>query len=293
MEAIVKSSRRKKQFYIVAGVIISFIWIALFLIGLLVDSDYYRVAINYDFYDLKDIIVTFLSFTLSNVALLAFFSGLLGGITSRLVSTKGFKISQDELENKGVHHSLIENPFISAIRGIIIFIGLLSIQYATSFTELTAAPKESEPKKEQISKSEKPLVIDSVLIKAPKDSTSIIIPKSSILSVWKNPITDTVEDRSNEFYVHEVLRLKDSLEYTNSVYEKNKIKLQIKSIRRKILPPTDTDFGGISLQSYFKFAIIASLLAFIMGYDPRQFERFMNKLPVSKKDEKNPNEDLK
>lgn len=278
METTVKSSRIKKQVYIIAGVIISFIWIALFLIGLLVDSDYYRVAINYDFYDLKDIVVTFLSFTLSNVALLAFFAGLLGGITSRLVSTKGFKISQEELENKGVHHSLIENPFISAIRGIIIFIGLLSIQYATSFTELTASPSESKPQKEQVSSFDK-TVLDSILKKLPNDSLGTI-QKGHIISVWKTAKID-----SNDIYIERVMRLKDSIIYCKSDFERDKIKLQIKSIRRKILPPADTDFGGISLQSYFKFAIIASLLAFIMGYDPRQFERFMNRLPVSKNEE--------
>ncbi|HOY48127.1 MAG TPA: hypothetical protein PK281_01930 [Flavobacteriales bacterium] len=276
MDLTKTKQRSKKYLYITLGISVSLLWISLFLIGLLVNSDYYRVAINYNFWDWEDVLGTFVSFTLSNVALLAFLSGLLGGITSILINTQGFRINREELLKNGIHHSLIENPAISAIRGIIIFIGLLSIQYATSFTDLSAPKSEAQPAKNQLA-SISPGEVHELIIKIPKDS----INKDEVAKFEKQlaaQLTNHSKD-SNDIFIQEVQQLKFKHSQANSDVDRFKLENDIEITRRKIHPPADTDFGGITLQSYFKFAIIASLLAFIMGYDPSQFNSFLNRLP--------------
>jgi len=254
-----------KYLYIIMGIVISLLWIALFMIGLLVDSDYYRVAINYRFADCKDLLYTFISFTLSNVALLAFLSGLLGGITSRLIYSHGFRMSRDEILSNNVHPSLIENPAISGIRGIIIFIGLLSIQYASSFSDFSQNKSESQPSLNEI---------------ASINQKGEIIRNEEISNGINNNIPFAELGKlTNEFNIIQVKKLKYDLLHAKTDYSKFYIENEIEKYRRKIKPPADTDFGSITLQSYFKFAIIASLLSFIMGYDPRKFNSFLKQLP--------------
>lgn len=276
MDLIKTKQRSKKYLYITLGISISLVWISLFLIGLLVNSDYYRVAINYNFWDWEDVLGTFVSFTLSNVALLAFLSGLLGGITSLLIHTQGFRVHREELLESGIHHSLIENPAISAIRGIIIFIGLLSIQYATSFTDLSAPKSEAQPAKNQLA-AINPNEVHEIIKKIPIDSIKNI-DITKIENQLTAQLTHELKD-SNDVYIQQVQDLKFKYSQAKTDEEQFKIQSNIETIRRKIHPPSDTDFGGITLQSYFKFAIIASLLAFIMGYDPSQFNSFLNRLP--------------
>ena len=59
-------------------------------------------------------------------------------------------------------------------------------------------------------------------------------------------------------------------------------KNKIKSTLKKMKIERKDDLPGISTASYFKFAIIVSLLAFLCGYDPNKFNTFLSNVPFIK-----------
>ena len=114
-ETEIKNSKKKSGLFVASGTIVTLFWIFLLLTGMLVNSSYYRAAISFDYAGLDDWLWALFSFTLSNVAILAFLAGFLGGIISKMKSTEGFTVSEEELKEKGKNKYLYENPFISAV----------------------------------------------------------------------------------------------------------------------------------------------------------------------------------
>lgn len=269
----------KELLFVLLGFIVLLIWILLFVVGLFVDSSYYRIAINYGFYDFKDIVMATLSFTVTNVALLAFLAALLGDICSLIIYSEGFTLTKKELKDKGVSNILYENPFLSAFRGVFLFLAILSIQYVSSFSDMSLlGSKEAENKQMESVKENK---FYTEIIKTIKDTAVISTIQKIIIKEQQ-----TEKKNDNDFLIENVIKYKDSLvilKKQNNVDLKielynNKIKTAIRKMTRE----KKDDLPGISTASYFKFAVIVSLLSFLCGYDPNKFNNFLSNVPFIK-----------
>jgi len=116
-------------------------WIVLFSAGMLIDSSQYRNTLTTDFTWFK-FIMTMLTFTPSNIAILCLVSAFTGGCASLLVITKAQKVlGLDEQPNHNRSNSRIymsENPFSSMLRGILVFFAFLAGVFVTSSNALSA-----------------------------------------------------------------------------------------------------------------------------------------------------------
>ena len=116
-------------------------WIVLFSLGMLIDSSQYRNTLTTDF-TLFKFIMTMLTFTPSNIAILCLVSAFTGGCASLLVITKAQKVlGLDEHESHAKSNSRIymsENPFSSMLRGILVFFAFLAGVFVTSSDALSA-----------------------------------------------------------------------------------------------------------------------------------------------------------
>lgn len=273
--------KRKERLFILLGFLVLLAWILLFVVGMFIDSSYYRIAINYGFFDWKDIVITTLSFTVSNVALLAFLAALLGGICSLIVYSEGFTLSKDELKTKNVSNILYENPFISAFRGVFLFLAILSIQYVSSFSDMSLLGNNDAESQQKESVKENKFYAE--IIKTIKD-TAII---SSIQNIIIKEQQKEAEN-DNEVLIENIIKYKDTLlrleqiEDVESRMKTELIKNNIKGTLKKMKLEKKDDLPGISTASYFKFAIIVSLLAFLCGYDPNKFNTFLSNVPFIK-----------
>lgn len=266
--------------FAVSGIIVAIIWLCLFVAGLLVDSSFYRAAISYGFAGLSDWVLAILTFTFSNVILLAFMSGLLGGITSKMLYTRGFKISRYGFRKTNEYR--VENPFISAFRGMFVFVAILFMQYVSTFSDLGAINKIPQEQDSQMTISYEKLY--STLVENEKDTVIINIMRKEIDEMMAQ--TTTAEPDTS--LINRIIRLKTELrkiKMTNApgerlINQKNDIETSIRTMRRTLKVPPNSDFSGIGLSSfsYFKFAVIVSFLAFAFGYDPSLFADFFSKI---------------
>jgi hypothetical protein len=296
--------------FITGGVIVSALWLTLFVAGLLVDSSYYRAAVNYGFADINDWVWVILTFTISNVVILAFLSGLLGGIVSKFRSTEGFTLDKADLthkiKSKEITRNQIENPFISGFRGIFVFVAILFMQYVSSFSDLGSIGTNSAEIKAGTDANYEQVY--SKMTSLMKDTASL----ADLDSVWKNQISALDKKESDSALVSQIFLMNDSLkslkvfkqgilsEKSNTMnktdssdiqiadYKISTLKNKINSFRRAVKVPANADFSGIGISSfsYFKFAVIVSFLAFIFGYEPSRFSEFMGRILKSDKDKK-------
>ncbi len=279
-------SFRKAKFLVgwftFSGILVSAAWIILFVAGLLVDSSYYRAAISYNFAELSDWIWVIATFTFSNVVILAFFSGLLGGITSKLLYTNGFTITKEDF--KKVQPIQIENPFISAFRGMFVFVAILSMQYVSSFTDFGSIGKSSE--QAQVTTEIKYEKLYSKLSEKIKDTVLLRVLRSGL----NNQMELIEKNETDSSIINQIFLLKNNLrnithdtemvDLQKKEKQKHELETKIKLLRRSVKVPSNSDFSvvGISSFSYFKFAVIVSFLAFIFGYDPSKFTEFLGKI---------------
>lgn len=218
------------------------------------------------------------TFTLSNVALLSFFSGLLGGVISKVSTTEGFRRTYEELKaDKSIAPATYENPFISAFRGVFIFLGILSVQYLSSFSELNAissAPPAPEKKEQSADQTRYADLYVQV-----QDTSA----RKIILGFWKGaPAEKTTATNSDSMAVL-VKKLKDSLVALKEVNTPTtrSLEAQITALRFQIKAPPNSELALMSSASYFKFAVIVSLLSFVCGYDPSRFTSLLNQIPIA------------
>jgi hypothetical protein len=271
-------SNATTNFYVIGGILVTLLWLALFVAGLHINSSYYRTAIMYGFADWQDWLMAICTFTLSNVALLSFYSGLLGGIISKVSATEGFRRSYEELKaDKSVAPATYENPFISAFRGVFIFIGILSVQYLSSFSDLNSIgsnPPAPEKKEQAVDQTRYADLFVRV-----KDSSA----RQVIMDFWKGAPAEKATVNESDSLAVLVKKLKDSLtalEKVNTPMSRN-LEAQIHSARLKIKAPPNSELAVMSSSSYFKFAIIVSLLSFVCGYDPSRFTALLNQIPIA------------
>jgi hypothetical protein len=115
-------------------------WIVLFSLGMLIDSSHYRTTLTTDF-TLFKFIMTMLTFTPSNIAILCLVSSFTGGCASLLVITRAKKVlGIDEAANAKSSSQIYmsENPFSSMLRGIVVFFAFLAGVFVTSSNALSA-----------------------------------------------------------------------------------------------------------------------------------------------------------
>jgi hypothetical protein len=118
-----------------------FAWIVFFSLGMLIDSSQYRNTLSTDF-TLHKFIMTMITFTPSNIAILCLVSAFTGGCASLLVITKAKKTLglDDELNHNKTNSQIYmsENPFSSMMRGILVFFAFLAGVFITSSNALSA-----------------------------------------------------------------------------------------------------------------------------------------------------------
>jgi hypothetical protein len=278
---LMKHPAVKEYTNISAGILVVLAWLALLATGLHINSSNYRAAISYGYGNWKDWLMTIASFTLTNVVLLAFLAGFLGGTCSKIIATHAFTLSEKELAKNNTDYVLFENPFISAFRGVFIFLGILSFQYISSFNDLSSINKkdsESQTKERNFDK------VYYTLLDSMSDPNS----KQKIKSIWEQQ-AHNFKESNNDSMVSEILLYQDSIAQFSkdekNVTKKNMWESQIRSLRTLVNVPVLVDIPGMSASGYFRFAIIISLLAFICGYDPRLFTSFLKKIPLLTKSE--------
>ncbi len=138
-----KRSRRKNDhlFIVLAGIIGVFVWIVFFTLGMLIDSSQYRATLSTNFTWFK-FVMTMITFTPSNIAILCLVSAFTGGCSSLLVIKKAQKaLGLDDPATTNKSNSQIfmnESPFSSMLRGILVFFAFLAGIFITSSNALTA-----------------------------------------------------------------------------------------------------------------------------------------------------------
>jgi hypothetical protein len=115
------------------------VWIILFSLGMLIDSTHYRDILKGDF-NLSAFMMTVLTFTPTNIAMLCLVSSFNGGCASLLIIAKAEKALGFDKQNHtktSSHIYMSENPFSSMLRGIVVFFAFLAGVFVTSSTALT------------------------------------------------------------------------------------------------------------------------------------------------------------
>ena len=123
-------SRNDFLLMIACGLIGMLCWITMFSLGLLINSKPYRDSILINF-ELKNFLMSVLTFTPTNVAMLCIIAAFSGGCASRLVVAGVAKRSGLDMENPGgiksdSHLYMMENPFSSMLRGLVVYFAFLA-----------------------------------------------------------------------------------------------------------------------------------------------------------------------
>ena len=291
--------------YVIGGSITVILWIILFVSGLLINSSYYRAALNYDYATLHDWFMTIVTFTLSNVPLLAFLAGILGGICSYVSVSENCSLTKKDLKylyekqkekrndpNKPTNKQdndiekdyspvLYESPFVSGFRGVIVFLGILALQYISSFAELGAIEGDAAKTSADAGKGTQMGKEITKVKLGPADLDIMSYIKNRENCWMRIDDSDTLVNYLFYFQDRIAMLPADSITYkydSSTMSEKRKeYEANIKLIRRKIKVPSVAEIPGMSSKSYFKFAIIVSFLAFIFGFNPKRFTDFLSK----------------
>ena len=140
-----KKSEHQKQvsilssnhfFIIVFGVVAIAIWITMFGLGIFLNSAPYRDALLKAF-DWAQFVMSVVTFTPTNLAILCLVSAFLGGCASLLIINKAKQHALSEPEHtveekQDSHIYMSENPFSSMLRGFIVFFAFLAGVFITN-----------------------------------------------------------------------------------------------------------------------------------------------------------------
>lgn len=141
--AHIHKSRKRKNNHIaiiLCGTVGVIAWIVFFSLGMLIDSSQYRTTLSTNFTWFK-FIMTILTFTPSNIAILCLVSAFTGGCASLLVIKKAqHALGLDETDANKTNSQIYmnESPFSSMLRGILVFFAFLAGVFITSSNALTA-----------------------------------------------------------------------------------------------------------------------------------------------------------
>ncbi len=278
-------SRAGVQYRIILGFLSLIAWICIFNMGLTINSSIYRAAIAFGYADWQDFILTIFTFTPTNVGILAAFAGLIGGISSNLSANNFLKrtwlqefngFSQDKSitsndtsksnESQTKNDTIIsveerrmiyltERPMVSMIRGFMVYLIFVAGSYITSFNDINADGLNGNPTTDSTFLKTNELKIKSIITK-----TDTILLLKQAIEVQKQ-VVETQNQSDKKKY--------DSLQIRKAEYRR--------SLDRNPYIPFKDNIPGLSIGSYFKFAVTVSLLAFMVGYDPSRFEGLLNR----------------
>lgn len=115
---------------VISGLIGILGWITLFSFGLLINSQVYRDSVLRNF-DWTDFIMSVLTYTPTNIALLCVIAAFSGGCASRMLiagiaKKTGSEIKDPELEKTDSQLYMAENPFGSMMRGLVVYFAYLA-----------------------------------------------------------------------------------------------------------------------------------------------------------------------
>ena len=136
-----RSSRNGHWLIITGGMFGLMAWIVFFSLGMVIDSSQYRTTLTTDF-TLFKFLMTLITFTPSNIAILCLVSSFTGGCASLLVIRKAQKLlgvadqPKNQVTSKIIYMS--ESPFSSMIRGILVFFAFLAGVIITSSDAISA-----------------------------------------------------------------------------------------------------------------------------------------------------------
>lgn len=115
---------------ILMGILGTLSWITMFSLGLLLNSQPYRdIILNH--FDLINFLMSILTFTPTNVAMLSVIAAFSGGCASRLliagITKKTIPDSENsEIDKEDSHIYKSENPFSSMLRGLVVYFAFLT-----------------------------------------------------------------------------------------------------------------------------------------------------------------------
>lgn len=138
-----KARQQKENSYIaitLSGTLGVIAWIIFFSLGMLIDSSQYRTTLSTDFTWFK-FIMTMLTFTPSNIAILCLLAAFTGGCTSSMVIKKAqdaLHLDENDETKAGSQVSISANPFSSMLRGMLVYFAFLAGVFITSSNALTA-----------------------------------------------------------------------------------------------------------------------------------------------------------
>lgn len=113
--------------YVNVLAVLSFVvWFILLTVGITVNSAYYLDALEAEGGNLADFVMVMISYTPTNVALMAVWAGLSGGLTSNLAAKNYFRhVDQEKLDPGSPDFQrfiyMTESPIVSALRGFMVY----------------------------------------------------------------------------------------------------------------------------------------------------------------------------
>lgn len=118
---------KPKLFNGIAGIVAVILWLGIFLLGLMINSQPYRDKVGAGSWDFFDIWMVFVTYTVTNVAILCCLAGIIGS-TSNLFLILKKKAKNGEYPDGEYNTS---NPiFAGILRGFLIYILFLAGVYA-------------------------------------------------------------------------------------------------------------------------------------------------------------------
>lgn len=133
--------------YKVLGTLAAIAYVALFTAGVVLDSGPFRAQLNGSSFSIGALVVVMLTYTPSNVALLAMLAGLISGCSS-LITHEKLHAADDKPHRQGSTHlsqSILyrtESPIASMFRSLVAYLAFMAGVLATTVAPFTATTPE-------------------------------------------------------------------------------------------------------------------------------------------------------
>lgn len=141
--------RNRSSIMIIMGIMAMLSWIIMFSMGILINSKPYRDGVLNHF-DFANFVLSILTFTPTNIALLCIIAAFAGGCASRLViggipGESAPEVPDTEKDKTDSSIYLNENPFSSMLRGLVVYFAFLAgvfVATPTAFADNSVSPQQ-------------------------------------------------------------------------------------------------------------------------------------------------------